>query len=82
LDCSHNLLWTTSTFIENPPDFQFGVRSEIGRFLGATLLRSKTTLPVALRHAIGFPNLGLLRRLRHSLASSVKPVSAQAEVAA
>lgn len=36
----------------------------------------------AARHAIGFPNLGLLRRLRHSLASSVKPVSAQAEVAA
>ena len=57
---SHSLLWTTSTFIGNPPDWR-------------TLPQSKTKHPAALCHVAGFPNLGLLRRLRHPSASSVKP---------
>ena len=35
----------------------------------------RTKHPAALRHVVGFPNLGLLRRLRHPSASSVKPAS-------
>ena len=42
---------------------------------------NKTTSPAALRHVAGFPNLGLLRRLRHSFVSSVKPGPAEVGLA-